>query len=134
VDATTYVHRSGRTARAGASGTVVTMVEPGGEQQAGALQRQVGIDVKVGRPDLTDLHRSSRRAPTPALDAPTKRHIGTISFFHDRRGYGFIAGADGSDVFVHHRSIASKVATGQRVQFAVRPGRRGPEAHDVIAI
>jgi superfamily II DNA/RNA helicase len=133
-DAATYLHRSGRTARAGAPGTVVTMVQPDTEQQASALRRQIGIDVTIGKPDLASLHPSRRPTTAPKPNAEADRFRGAISFFNDRRGYGFIAGADATDVFVHHSAIATKVATGQHVEFAVRPGRKGPEAYDVIAI
>ncbi len=64
------------------------------------------------------------------------RQVGTVRFFHVRRGYGFIGGGDGPDVFVHHSNVpvAGGLTTGQRVEFAVRPGRRGPEAIDVVAV
>jgi CspA family cold shock protein len=59
---------------------------------------------------------------------------GTVAFFHDNRGYGFIDGGLGRDIFVHHSSLATTIATGQRVSFAVRAGRKGPEAYDVAAV
>jgi cold shock protein len=62
------------------------------------------------------------------------RKKGTVAFFHTKRGYGFISGPDGGDVFVHHRNTGSPIATGQRVEFAVRQGERGPEAYDVVAV
>jgi len=67
-DTTTYLHRSGRTARAGAAGVVVTLIEPGTERQANAFLRKVGIDVSVRRPDLAELSRSPRgRAAGPRV-------------------------------------------------------------------
>jgi superfamily II DNA/RNA helicase len=54
-DGATYHHRSGRTARAGETGTVVSFVEPGTAKDVKKLQRDVGISVDVTDPDLDDL-------------------------------------------------------------------------------
>ena len=84
--------------------------------------------------------RRGRRAPDVADVAlfapPTGREVGTVTFFHGRRGYGFIDGGAGQDVFVHHTNVptAGSLTTGQRVEFAVRPGRKGPEAVDVVLV
>jgi cold shock CspA family protein len=40
----------------------------------------------------------------------------------------------GSDVFVHHSNLAATITQGQRVAFAVRDGRKGLEAYDVVAV
>lgn len=54
-DGATYHHRSGRTARAGATGIVVSFVEPGTAKDVKKLQKDVGIQVDVTDPDLDDL-------------------------------------------------------------------------------
>jgi len=54
-DGATYHHRSGRTARAGATGIVVSFVEPGTSKDVRKLQKDVGIKVDVTDPDLDDL-------------------------------------------------------------------------------
>ena len=59
-----------------------------------------------------------------------------MTFFHGRRGYGFIDGGAGQDVFVHHTNVPTggSLTTGQRVEFAVRAGAKGPEAIDVVLV
>jgi cold shock protein len=64
---------------------------------------------------------------------------GTVKWFNDSKGYGFITPADGSkDVFVHHSSIAGdgykSLAEGARVEYEPSEGAKGPEATNVVAI
>lgn len=61
---------------------------------------------------------------------------GTVKWFSDAKGYGFITPADGSkDLFVHHSNIAGdgykSLAEGDSVQFEAREGEKGPEAANV---
>jgi cold shock protein len=63
---------------------------------------------------------------------------GTVKWFSDEKGYGFIAPEDGSkDVFVHHSNIEGTgfktLAEGATVEFEVREGQKGPEATNVVA-
>ena len=63
---------------------------------------------------------------------------GTVKFFNNEKGYGFISREDGDDVFVHYSNIAGEgyrsLEEGQAVEFEIGPGRKGPEALDVKAI
>lgn len=64
---------------------------------------------------------------------------GTVKWFSDAKGYGFIAPDDGSkDVFVHHTGIDANgyrsLTEGQKVQFDVGQGPKGPQAENVRAL
>ena len=60
---------------------------------------------------------------------------GTVKWFNNEKGYGFIAREGGDDVFVHFSNIQASgyrtLEEGQRVEFDVAPGRKGEEAQNV---
>ncbi len=62
---------------------------------------------------------------------------GTVKWFNDSKGFGFIRSDDGQDVFVHHTSIEADghrtLKEGQRVEFEVTQGPKGPKAVNVRA-
>jgi CspA family cold shock protein len=64
---------------------------------------------------------------------------GTVKWFNDAKGFGFITPEDGSkDIFVHHTAIAMQgfrsLAEGQQVEFEVVQGQKGPAAANVRAV
>ena len=63
---------------------------------------------------------------------------GTVKWFNAEKGYGFITGEDGADVFVHFSAIATDgfktLAEGQRVEYTIQDSPRGPSAANVIAL
>ncbi|OFC69892.1 transcription antiterminator/RNA stability regulator CspE [Alteromonas confluentis] len=64
---------------------------------------------------------------------------GTVKWFDESKGFGFISQADGGkDVFVHFRAIKSDgfrtLTEGQSVQFSIEQGNKGPQAADVVVL
>ena len=61
---------------------------------------------------------------------------GTVKWFNAEKGFGFITGEDGNDVFVHFSAIQSDgfktLEEGQSVTFNVGEGQRGPQATNVV--
>ena len=66
------------------------------------------------------------------------RETGTVKWFNDSKGYGFIQRDTGDDVFVHHSAIQAEgfrsLREGQRVEFEVAQGRKGPAAEAVTLL
>jgi CspA family cold shock protein len=67
------------------------------------------------------------------------RTTGTVKWFNDSKGFGFITPSDGSkDCFVHHSAIQGNgyksLAEGQRVEFDVVQGQKGPAAENVARV
>ena len=63
---------------------------------------------------------------------------GVVKWFSDKKGYGFIAQEDGSDVFVHHTGINGEgfktLREGDRVTFEIKQGQKGPAAVNVTVV
>jgi cold shock protein len=63
---------------------------------------------------------------------------GTVKFFNNEKGYGFISRESGDDVFVHYSNIQGdgykSLEEGQAVEFDVAPGRKGEEAQNVRVV
>lgn len=67
-----------------------------------------------------------------------ERETGVVKWFNVDKGYGFIARDQGSDIFVHYSEIRGggfrSLEEGQRVEFTVGEGRKGPAAQDVVVV
>ena len=65
------------------------------------------------------------------------RKTGTVKWFNDAKGFGFIQ-CDSGDVFVHHSAIRAEgfrtLAEGQKVEFTLVQGQKGPAAEGVVPV
>ncbi len=63
---------------------------------------------------------------------------GTVKWFNNTKGYGFISQPSGADVFVHYSAIKENgfktLREGERVEFDLKMGPRGPQAENVIRL
>ncbi|MGA2490107.1 MAG: cold-shock protein [Anaerolineales bacterium] len=68
----------------------------------------------------------------------SERIVGTVKWFNGSKGYGFIARENGPDVFVHYSAIQSEgfrnLDEGQKVEFEVEQGQKGPKATNVTIL
>jgi CspA family cold shock protein len=67
-----------------------------------------------------------------------ERVVGTVKWFNSGKGYGFIAREGGPDVFVHFTAIQSEgfrtLEEGQKVEFTIEQGQKGPQASNVVIL
>jgi CspA family cold shock protein len=65
----------------------------------------------------------------------SETQTGTVKWFSDQKGYGFIARENGEDVFVHHSAIQEPgfrtLREGESVEFSIEQGQKGPAAANV---
>ncbi len=63
---------------------------------------------------------------------------GTVKWFNEAKGFGFIEQENGPDVFAHFSAISSEgfktLTEGQKVEFTVGEGQKGPNAENIVAI
>lgn len=67
-----------------------------------------------------------------------ERTSGTVKWFDNSKGYGFIQREGGADIFVHYSAIRGdghrSLLDGQRVEFNVTRGQKGLQAEDVVVL
>jgi len=70
--------------------------------------------------------------------AHVERLKGTVKWFNNAKGYGFLGREDGPDVFIHYSSITSEgyksLQEGDKVEFEIVQGQKGPQAANVTKI
>jgi superfamily II DNA/RNA helicase/cold shock CspA family protein len=149
-----YLHRSGRTARAGASGVVVTLATPDQINAVTALTKAAGITARHQRVNATSatinaIAAADRGAAWPKT--PVRRYraqltevrssgpsnfegegvmpTGTVKHYDSQRGFGFISRENAEDLFFHKSQIdgAQIPQVGQKVEFQIGPSRKGGE-------
>ena len=63
---------------------------------------------------------------------------GTVKWFNESKGFGFIEQESGPDVFVHASALSDKgirnLAEGQKVEFKISQGKKGPQAEDIVIV
>ncbi|MDO9086517.1 MAG: cold-shock protein [Anaerolineaceae bacterium] len=68
----------------------------------------------------------------------SERIQGTVKWFNETKGFGFIARENGPDVFVHYSAIQTngfrKLVEGQQVEFNIEDGPKGPQATEVTTL
>jgi CspA family cold shock protein len=68
----------------------------------------------------------------------SERIIGTVKWFNNAKGYGFLAQEDGDDVFVHYSAIQTEgfktLEEGQQVEFSIEEGPKGLQASNVVSL
>ncbi|MBT3564547.1 cold-shock protein [Pseudomonadales bacterium] len=63
---------------------------------------------------------------------------GTVKWFNEAKGFGFIEQESGPDVFAHFSAISGSgfktLAEGQKVEFTITAGQKGPQAENIVAV
>jgi len=67
-----------------------------------------------------------------------ERQTGIVKWFNNTKGYGFVQREQGEDVFIHYSSIRGtgfkSLDEGQKVEFTLGQGQKGPQANDVVVV
>ncbi len=68
----------------------------------------------------------------------SQTHTGTVKWFNESKGFGFIQQESGPDLFAHFSAISGSgfktLHEGQRVQFTIAQGQKGPQAANIVAL
>ena len=88
--------------------------------------------------DLALRVKNEKDTPKTQVKEERMKEQGTVKWFNDSKGFGFIQRNSGGDVFVHHSAIQEagfkSLSEGQAVEFTVNKGPKGLQAVDVVKI
>jgi len=94
--------------------------------------------VRHGTPSGVEYESSSQPDREGKEQVAMARITGTVKWFNDAKGFGFISHEGGPDVFVHFSAIQSSgfksLAEGDQVEFEIVQGQKGPQAADVVKV
>jgi cold shock protein len=100
--------------------------------------KQLKVGIANQRHPLTSSESSQHNPIETRIGLPTMAEQGTVKWFNDAKGYGFISRQNGEDVFVHFSAIQAggfrSLQEGQTVQFDVTKGPKGWQAENVQAV
>ena len=78
------------------------------------------------------------RIPPFFIARISPRALGVVKWFNDSKGFGFIEQENGPDVFAHFSAIQGDgfktLAEGQKVEFTVTEGQKGPQAENIVPV
>ncbi len=77
---------------------------------------------------------TSKNNPSNGAKEKAEQHVGTVKWFNEEKGYGFIEQEDGRDLFVHYKEIRGKLKAGDRVNYVLGEGKKGPCATQVKVV
>ena len=81
------------------------------------------------RPAVAACHSASLSSPSPIM------LTGTVKFYNDSKGFGFIVADDNQEeIFVHQTGLVHEIQDGDRVEFELKEGKKGPNAVKVTRI
>ncbi len=97
-----------------------------------------GRDLRVNEARESESYAARRSTYEPVGESSGERQNGTVKWFNDAKGFGFIGRDEGEDVFVHFRAIRGDghrtLYEGQNVEFTVTSGQKGLQAEDVTVL
>jgi cold shock protein len=63
-----------------------------------------------------------------------EREVGTVKWFDDTKGFGFIERPNGRDLFVHYKEVRGKIQAGDKVEYTLGQAKKGPCAAQVKVV
>jgi len=97
------------------------------------------LQVRLHRPRRRMREQSHRtKVPSKGKERKVAQYRGTVKWFNNAKGYGFLGREDGADVFVHYSSIQlegyKSLKEGDEVEFDIIQGAKGPQADQVARV